>query len=88
MAQWLRLHAPKAGVPGSTLAQGTISHMPLLKSPYATTKTQDSQTNKIQILKKNYIYREETDSQKRENKLVVTTEGTTGGTGWGVGIRR
>ena len=88
VAQWLWLHAPKAGVPGSTLGQGTKSHMPLLKSPYATTKTQGSQTNKIQILKKNYIYRAETDSQKGENKLVVTTEGTRGGTGWGVGIRR
>ena len=52
VAQWLRLYAPKAGVPGSTLGQGTISHMTLLKSPYATTKTQGSQTNKIQILKK------------------------------------
>ena len=34
------------------------------------------------------LNRAETDSQKRENKLVVTTEGTRGGTGWGVGIRR
>ena len=40
-----------------------------------TTKTQGSQINKIQIFKKNYIYRAETDSQKRQNKLVVTTEG-------------
>ena len=33
--QWLRLHSPKAGVPGSTLGQGTKSHMPLLKSLHA-----------------------------------------------------
>ena len=52
-----------------------------------TTKTQGSQINKIQIFKKNYIYRAETDSQKRQNKLVVTTEGRREGTRWGMGLR-
>ena len=38
--QWLRLLAPSAGGPGSILGQGTRSHMPQLKIPHATTKTQ------------------------------------------------
>ena len=37
--QWLRLHAPKAGAPGSIPGQGTRRHMPQLK-------TQGSQINK------------------------------------------
>ena len=31
MFQWLRLHAPKAGVLGSIPGQGTRSHMPQLR---------------------------------------------------------
>ncbi|TEA39747.1 hypothetical protein DBR06_SOUSAS31510017, partial [Sousa chinensis] len=45
VAQWLRLHAPNAGGPGSIPGQGTRSHMPQLRvripqqrSPHASTK--------------------------------------------------
>ena len=44
--QWLRLHAPKAGAPGSIPGQGTRSHMPQLKILHAATKIRRSQTNK------------------------------------------
>ena len=54
-----------------------------------TTKTQGSQINKIQILKKKiYIYRAETDSQKRQNKLVVTSEGRREVKRWGLGVMK
>ena len=49
--QWVRLHAPNAGGPGSFPGQGTRSHMLQWKIPHATTKTQHSQINK-KILKK------------------------------------
>ena len=46
VVQWLRLHAPNAGGPGSIPGQGTRSHMlqlsvPVqqLKMPHAATKT-------------------------------------------------
>ena len=39
VVQWLRLHAPNVGDPGSILDQGIRSHMPQLKIPCATTKT-------------------------------------------------
>ena len=32
MAQWLRLHTPNAGGPGSIPGQGTRSHMPQQRS--------------------------------------------------------
>ena len=32
MAQWLRLHIPNAGGPGSIPVQGTRSHMPQQRS--------------------------------------------------------
>ena len=45
VVQWLRLHAPNAGGPGSIPDQGTRSHMPQLrvlmpqlKIPHAATK--------------------------------------------------
>ena len=38
VVQWLRLHAPKAGRPGSNRGQGTRSHVPRLKSPHAAAK--------------------------------------------------
>ena len=39
VAQWIRLHTPNAGGPGSIPAQGTRSHMhATTKSPNATTK--------------------------------------------------
>ena len=51
--QWLRLHTPNAGGPGSILGQGTRSHMPQLrvrilqlKIPHASVKTWCSQINK------------------------------------------
>ena len=44
--QWLRLHRPNAGVPGSILGQGTRFYMPQLKIPHAATKTQHGQINK------------------------------------------
>ena len=46
MVQWLRLHAPNAGGPGSIPGQGTRSHMSQLKTPHALTKTRCSQINK------------------------------------------
>ena len=40
MVQWVRLHAPNAGGPGSIPHQGTRSHMhAATKSPHAATKT-------------------------------------------------
>ena len=39
--QWVRLHAPNAGVPGSIFGQGTRSHMLQLKGLYAATEIQD-----------------------------------------------
>ena len=63
MVQWLRLHAPNAGGPGSIPGQGTKSHMlqlrvrmPQLKVPRATTKTQHSQINKYFFFKKHITY--------------------------------
>ena len=53
VVQWLRLHVPNTGDPGSIPCQGTRPHMPQLrvckpqvktpqlKIPYATTKTED-----------------------------------------------
>ncbi|TEA29141.1 hypothetical protein DBR06_SOUSAS10510114, partial [Sousa chinensis] len=38
VGQWVRLHAPNAGGSGSIPSQGTISHMPQLRSPRAPTK--------------------------------------------------
>ena len=38
VVQWLRVCTPNAGGLGSIPGQGTRSHMPRLKSPYATTK--------------------------------------------------
>ncbi|TEA34221.1 hypothetical protein DBR06_SOUSAS2710098, partial [Sousa chinensis] len=39
VVQWLRLHAPNAGGPGSIPGQGTKSHMHVTtKSSHATTK--------------------------------------------------
>ena len=46
MVQWLRLHAPNAGGPGSVPGQGTRSHMhAATKSPHAASKTRRSQIN-------------------------------------------
>ena len=44
--QWLRLHAPNAGGPGSIPHRGTRSHMLQLKIPRAATKPQCSQIDK------------------------------------------
>ncbi|TEA30869.1 hypothetical protein DBR06_SOUSAS3510006, partial [Sousa chinensis] len=39
VVQWMRLHAPNAGGPGSNSGQGTRSHMhAATKSSHATTK--------------------------------------------------
>ena len=46
VAQWLRLHTPNAGIPGSIPSQGTTSHMPQLKILHAVRKTHCSQINK------------------------------------------
>ena len=43
VVQWLRLHTPKAGGPGSIPGQGTKFHMPQLSISQATTKTLHSQ---------------------------------------------
>ena len=42
VVQWLRLHTPNAGDPGSIPGQGTRSHMPQLKIPHAATKIEDA----------------------------------------------
>ena len=47
--QWLRLHTPNAGCPGSIPGKGAISHMSQLKIPHTTNKTQTSQINKLKI---------------------------------------
>ena len=39
--QWLRLHAPSAGGPGSIPGQKTRSHMQQLKILHATKKTEE-----------------------------------------------
>ena len=46
VVQWLRLHAPSAGGPGSIPGQGTRSRVPQLNIPHAKTKTRHSQINK------------------------------------------
>ena len=46
MVQWLRLHAPNAGDPGSISSQGTRSQIPQLKDLCAATKTRHSRINK------------------------------------------
>ena len=38
VVQWLRLHTPSAGGLGSIPGQGTRSHMPQLKIPYAAAR--------------------------------------------------
>ena len=43
VVQWLRLHHPNAGGPGSIPGQGTTSHIPQLKILPGATKTQHSQ---------------------------------------------
>ena len=50
VVQWLRLHAPNAGGPGSIPGQGTRPHMlqprvcmPQLKIPHAPAMTEDSE---------------------------------------------
>ena len=46
VVQWIRLHAPSVGGPGSIPGQGTRSHMrAATKSSHATTKEQ-AQPNK------------------------------------------
>ena len=45
MVQWLRLHAPNAGGPGSAPGQETRSDKAQLKIPSGATKTQSSQIN-------------------------------------------
>ena len=50
VVRWLRLDAPNAGDPASIPDQGTRSHMPQLKIPSATTKTQHRQINKQNFL--------------------------------------
>ena len=45
MVQWVRLHTPNAGGPGSFPGQGTRSHMhAATKNPHATTKKADAAT--------------------------------------------
>ncbi|TEA36653.1 hypothetical protein DBR06_SOUSAS310034, partial [Sousa chinensis] len=39
VAQWLRLHAPNAGGPGSISGQGIRSHMPQLRVRMLQLKT-------------------------------------------------
>ena len=41
VAQWLRLHAPNAGIPSSIPGQGIRSHMLQLKILHATMKIKD-----------------------------------------------
>ena len=45
VVQWLTLRAPNAWGLGSTLDQGTRSHMPQLKNSGASTKTEDPTYN-------------------------------------------
>ena len=45
VVQWLRLHAPNAGVLGLMPGQRTRYHMLQLKIPKATAKTQHNQIN-------------------------------------------
>ena len=61
--QWLRLHAPNVGGPGSIPGQGTRSNMPQLKISHAATKTRCSQISKIKKKKK----KNGTKSKKRQN---------------------
>ena len=49
--------APSAGGPGSITGQRTKSHMPQLKILGASTKTQNSQINKL---------------KKKKNKMLIT----------------
>ena len=70
MVQWLRLHTPNAGGPGSIPGQGARSHLlqlrvhkPQLNIPLAETKEKDSDLNSwlylsVQILnlKKKFLH--------------------------------
>ena len=47
VVQWLKLHAPNAGDPGSIPGQGIRSHMLPLKILSAATKTRCSQIHKL-----------------------------------------
>ena len=49
MIQQLRLHTPSAGGPGSIPDQGTRSHMPQLKIPHASTKTEEPRSHRLQL---------------------------------------
>ena len=44
--QWIRLHTPNAGGPGSNFGQGGRFHLSQLKILQAATKTRCSQINK------------------------------------------
>ena len=41
VVQWLRLHTPNAGGPGSVPGWGTRSHMPQGEIPQTTAKTEE-----------------------------------------------
>ena len=41
VVQWLRLHVPNSGGPGSIPGQESRSHMPQLKTPHAAMKTEN-----------------------------------------------
>ena len=54
VVQWLRLHAPNAGGPGSIPALGNRSCMPQLKILHAAAKTWQNHINQS-VIKKNDI---------------------------------
>ena len=67
VVQWLGLHAPNEGGPGSISGQGTRSHMPQLKILLATTTTQLSQVINI---KTNRKQNSEAHSRVTERKFL------------------
>ena len=49
MIQQLRLHAPNARGSGSISDQGTRAHMPQLKIPHTSTKTEEPRSHRLQL---------------------------------------
>ena len=66
LAQWLRLHVPNAGGPGSILGQGTGSHMAATKSSHAAVKDSICHNKR----KKRMLYAENKTQSCQINKYI------------------
>ena len=83
--QWLRLHAPSVGGPGSILGQGTRSHVLQLKSSHAATKdpANCNEDARRKILRTSTMTRHSQRSQQsfnNNNKNALSTQQSGGRT--------